>query len=462
MKRRAAQTEADRPLSPLERWYWIVDQISPLNVISHARVYGSLSEELLAQALDALQRRHPLLRVTIRADATGRNPRFVPGRGNPIPLRMVTAGGTAEAAAGDRWEQELNDHELVTPVDWHKGPLARAVVLSAPAAAPGAQDVHDLVLTLPHCIADGTTVLTLLRQWIELAAGIEAGDPGTEGAAIRSERALPAPESLLPADHRGLSGIRRIVAQQFADQGAARKLKPRRMEATRRVPFRERTTRLLHRSLSAEQLADLVEACRREQTTVHGALAAAMVSAVAEDAGAAAGPVMIGSPITFRTALFPPVTETEIGTYVATVPSLVDYRPGASLWPMARTISRDLVRRRQRGEHLTAVATLGLVAPKSVAKSARFLRFMEEKGPITLCISNIGRYDFPGVIGPWQVSSAEFVAGLSVNALYCATVNTSHGRMAWNFTHVDGAVPTDRAERIAAGSLDAVLAAGTS
>lgn len=462
MKRPAAQTEAERPLSPLERWYWIVDQISPLNVISHARVHGRLSEELLAQALDALQRRHPMLRTAIRTDSAGRRPRFTAAPGNPIPLRSVTAGAPGEAAAADRWEREVNDHELVTPVDWSRGPLARAVVISASGAEPGEQDVHDLVLTLPHCIADGTTVLTLMRQWIELAAGIETGDLDPDGPAVWSERVLPAPEGMLPPEHRGLPGLRRIVAQQLIDQGAARRLKPRRMEATRRIPFRERTTRLLHRSLSAEQLADLAEACRREQTTVHGALAAAMVSAVAEDAGAGAGPVMIGSPITFRDALVPQVTDREIGTYVATVPTVVDYRPGAPLWPMARTISRDLVRRRQRGEHLTAVATLGLVSPKSVDRSGRFLRFMEEKGPITLCISNVGRYDFPGTAGPWRVSSAEFVAGLSVNALYCATVNTSHGRMAWNFTHVEGAVPADRAERIAAGSVDAVLAASKS
>ncbi|MET9934426.1 hypothetical protein [Streptomyces sp. NPDC006324] len=96
------------------------------------------------------------------------------------------------------------------------------------------------------------------------------------------------------------------------------------------------------------------------------------------------------------------------------------------------------------------------MAPKSVAKSERFLRFMEEKGPITLCVSNVGRYDFPDTVGPWRVTSAEFVAGLSVNASYCAAITTAHGRLAWNFTHVEGAVPANRAERLAAASLEAV------
>ncbi|MEV0603331.1 short-chain dehydrogenase [Streptomyces sp. NPDC050315] len=456
------QTGAGRPLSPLERWYWICDQRSPLNVLSHARVYGPLPEELLAQGLDALQRRHPLLRAAVRADATGRNPRFVPAGSKRVPLRMVAAGDGPEAGAAERWETEVNEYELTTSVDWHKGPLARATAITRPGDGDGAQDVHDLVLTLPHYIADGTTALTLMQQWLELAAEIGSEELGPEHCKVVSRPALPAPEALLPAGHRGLAGLRKVVGQQFTDQGAARRLKPRRMEPTRRVPFDERTTRLLPRSLTAEQLADLVAACRREQTTVHGALAAAMATAAAQDAGLTAGPLTIGSPITFRDALDPAVSERDMGTYVATVPTIVDYRPDAPLWPMARTISRDLMRRRRRGEHLTAVASLGPVAPKSVAKSERFLRFMEDKGPITLCVSNIGRYDFPQAIGAWRVSHAEFIAGLSVNAYYCAAINTSHGRLAWNFTHVDGAVPAERAERLAAASLDAALSAAKS
>ncbi|MEU0235894.1 MULTISPECIES: short-chain dehydrogenase [unclassified Streptomyces] len=454
-----ATTEADRPLSPLERWYWICDQISPLNVISHARLHGPFDAGLAARALAALQSRHPLLRSAITADAQGRKPRFRPAPGREVPLRTVTApaGPDGGGDGAEAWEREVNTYELVTAVNWRTGPLARALVVTRP-GGDGVPDVHDLVLTVPHCIADGTTVLTLMRQWVELAGELAAHESRSAERAPRtgSLRVLPAPEQLLPAGHRGLAGLRKVVGQQIADQGTARRIKPRRFEPTSRVPFESRVTQLLGRSLPADELAELVAACKREQATVHGALAAAMATAAAQDAGDRPGPLVIGSPITFRDALVPRVTEDEIGTYVATVPSIVDYRPGAPLWPMARTISRDLARRRRRGEHLTAVATLGPVAPKSVAKSERFLRFMEEKGPITLCVSNVGRYDFPDTVGPWRVTSAEFVAGLSVNASYCAAITTAHGRLAWNFTHVEGAVPANRAERLAAASLEAV------
>jgi hypothetical protein len=439
-------TTVARPLSPLERWYWICDQISPLNVIGHVRVRGRLREEVLGQGLDALQARHPLLRVAIRSERDGSKPRFVPITGQPIGLRTVTVPDGEQPCDG-RWRRELDERELVDPVDWATGPLARAVAISQ-------GDLHDLIITVPHCIADGTTVLSLLRQWLQLAARYESG----ETTEIRPERDRPGPEDLLPRNHRGLSGTARVVTQLLSDQLAAGRLKPRRLEPTRRVPFAQRSSRLIHHDIDGPDVAALAQACKREGTTVHGLLAAAMVTTVAEDAGTGPGHLTIGSPVTFREALVPPVSEDEVGTYVATLPSVVAYRPGQPLWPMARTISQDLARRRSRGEHLTAIATMGFVAPKTVAKSDRFLKFMEDKGPITLCLSNLGRYDFPDRIGPWRLSDAEFVTGLSVNAFFVATVNTSHDRMACNFTHVDQAIPRDRAERLADATVEAVLA----
>ncbi|MBG4846182.1 hypothetical protein GHV83_30825, partial [Pseudomonas aeruginosa] len=62
--------EIRRPLSAVERWYWLSDQFSALNVISRVRVHGRLSIDDLRRGLDALQARHPLLRG--RGAAPGR------------------------------------------------------------------------------------------------------------------------------------------------------------------------------------------------------------------------------------------------------------------------------------------------------------------------------------------------------------------------------------------------------
>ncbi len=441
----ATLSSISRALNPLERWYWICDQVSPLNVIAHARLHGPVTQEALTLGLEALQHRHPLLGVAIATDAAGNNPRFMPAAASPIPLRHVRAD------SGDTWVQEVSEREINVSVDWRRGPLARALVVSG-------DDQHDVVLTLPHCISDGTTVLTLMQQWMELTAGFDA-DAGGPPASPPRQPARPAPEYLLPPQARGISGAARVIMQQLRDQGATAVRRPHRLQATRAVPFAQRRTRWLRRSLSGAQLTALAQACRREQTTVHGALAAAIVSAVAADAGTGPGQFTIGSPIDIRPDLVPPVSGLEVGTYVATVPTVVPWQPGQPLWPMARLISRDVARRRQRGEPMSSVSLLRLIAPKTLASSDKFLRFMDEKGPITLSLSNIGRYDFPATIGRWQVSDAEFIASLSVNGMFVATVNSSHDRLAWNFTYVDQAIPDDRASRLADDSVRAVLAA---
>ncbi|WP_432956633.1 phthiocerol/phthiodiolone dimycocerosyl transferase family protein [Micromonospora haikouensis] len=476
----SAAREAHRALSPLERWYWIADQVSPLNVIARVRVHGHVPPELLRAALDELQARHPLLRVAIATRPDGRRPRFVP-TDRPIPLRvgpdpdgagdgrLPAAPGvpteSAHAASVDPdagWLREVNERELADRVDWRAGPLCRAVVLTT-GAAPG--DAHDLILTLPHCVADGTTALSLLRQWIEYADRLAAqGPPGPDGrpfggAVPDREPALPPAERMFPRRYRGVTGALRLGGQLLRDLYAVRRHRPARVTPSRFVPFTERRSRLLHRTLTAEQVAALARACRRERTTVHGALAAAMVLAVAaETPPPAPGHVAIGSPVDFRAALTPPVPERAVGAYVATVPSFVPYRPGVSLWQVARSISGDLAGRRQRGSHFAMVDLVRLSCPPSVAASDRFVELTERTGPVNLCLSNLGRYDFPDRIGAWRLGGAQFVAGLSVCGYFVATANTSHGELAWNFVHVPEAVPDARAARLVAACVDAVLA----
>ncbi|MFP7771034.1 hypothetical protein ACLHT0_19630, partial [Pseudomonas aeruginosa] len=83
--------EIRRPLSAVERWYWLSDQFSALNVISRVRVHGRLSIDDLRRGLDALQARHPLLRARVAPPGRGATPRGAGGR--PPPRRAGGGGG---------------------------------------------------------------------------------------------------------------------------------------------------------------------------------------------------------------------------------------------------------------------------------------------------------------------------------------------------------------------------------
>ncbi|MGX9013694.1 condensation domain-containing protein, partial [Pseudomonas aeruginosa] len=79
--------EIRRPLSAVERWYWLSDQFSALNVISRVRVHGRLSIDDLRRGLDALQARHPLLRGGGENKAQG-HPRSVSLQRAPPPRKV--------------------------------------------------------------------------------------------------------------------------------------------------------------------------------------------------------------------------------------------------------------------------------------------------------------------------------------------------------------------------------------
>lgn len=428
----SAQAEVRRPLSSVERWYWLCDQLSTLNVISRVQVRGALDEASLRRGLAALQARHPLLRTVIEHDA-GLSPRWVPSD-RPIPLRCAVREGD------DQWVRECNEVELVERVDTDVGPLIRVTALL------GKDGAHDLLVVVPHIIADGTTVLSLAKQLLELTA-----DP-----ASHAMRVLPPAEELRPPQFTGEEGAARLAAQNARD---AELMSPRpgRVEPTTPVAQEERRTRLIHRELTDEQVDEISRRAKLYGTTVHGALTAALVQAAARDSAVKHERFAVGSPIDFRGELVPPVLPDEVGTYVATVPSVVS--TALPFWELARAITADLAERKAEGYHFNLMTLVVGAAPPSLAEAKPFMQFMEQEGPINLCSSNIGRYPFPGQLGPWQVSGAQFLTGISVNGFFVATINSSHGRLFWNFTHIDKAVPAERAERMADDCVRTLLSA---
>ncbi len=147
-----------------------------------------------------------------------------------------------------------------------------------------------------------------------------------------------------------------------------------------------------------------------------------------------------------------------MGSYVATLPTLVEHRTDLPLWETARLISADLKARKARGEQFSMINGIGAAGPQNLAESLPFVRHLDERGPINFCLSNIGRTPFPDTVGPLRASGAQFIASLSVVGAFVATVNSTHHQLAWNFTYAQGIVRDDRAERLADHCVELVLA----
>jgi hypothetical protein len=188
------------------------------------------------EVIDALQRRHPLLRVRIERD-TSACPKFVTDEAARIPLRI------GEANVG--WAGEMS-RELQIPFDHRNAPLIRAVVC-------GDTTGSTLLLTVHHAIADAISLTWVFRDVLLLLSGqkLEPLAPPVSqdemlGSALRALPEKPA-RTLPPATASDAS-------------------------------FRERL-QVQHRALSRDLTAAIAEKARSENTTVFGALSAAAILA---------------------------------------------------------------------------------------------------------------------------------------------------------------------------------------
>src|SRR5712671_7610007 len=145
-----------RYLGPSEAYFWLSNQNSWKHFVVAAQIKGETTTASWRTALDAVQRRHPLLGVCIDADDSG-SPYFRLLPELRIPLRIVPG----DALQG--WEAEM-ETELSTPFPVEDALLVRAVLLHEAHRA-------TILLTVHHSIADGLSVALIVRDILEALSG---------------------------------------------------------------------------------------------------------------------------------------------------------------------------------------------------------------------------------------------------------------------------------------------------
>ena len=158
----ARKPGSGRALVATERALFTFSRLSPVNLVVLVRLDGPELGDLLPQALAAMQSRHPLLRARI-AERPSR-PYFevgadaaAPGWVGPMPLTLASADDDLDPSAD---ALAVVENEMNTPFDTSRGPLARATYISGGTGS-------DLVLTLYHSIADGTSTANLVHELLD-------------------------------------------------------------------------------------------------------------------------------------------------------------------------------------------------------------------------------------------------------------------------------------------------------
>ncbi|WP_327142476.1 phthiocerol/phthiodiolone dimycocerosyl transferase family protein [Nocardia sp. NBC_01327] len=414
-------TDFGRPLSPSERWFWIIDRISPSNCTARVRVHGRLTVEQLECAAAALTAEYPLLRAGV-VDAGAGDPHLMPLPDPRIPVRQLLSDDPKT------WRREI-DAELIDPFDTRAGLARIADIVQRPGTVA---EQHDLILTVSHIILDGRSLMTVLRKLIQYAAS-ERSD---NRAGIRSRAAFPPADDLIPA---GARGVWRYVYSTLFDQAAALVLRPRRVGGGTPVGLLERRTRVVYRTVAAEPLAALVADCRWAGVTVHGVLAAAVARAIGDSVRPkGSGVAGIGSPVDFRPLLRPRPDAEELGVYAPVLAGFVRFGPGESLWAAARSVNRQVERGIRQRRHLSTVAGMRFGTPRTVESGRRIVDMVDRRAPWNVSVTNLGRIDFPEEVGAWQLSGLTLTASNSCVSAVTVAIVTAHGEMRIGFCYVDG------------------------
>lgn len=419
-----------RALSPTENLMWQLDEAGSINFTMLARVAGELSEAALVDALAAVQARHPLLRVRIEAADDGLV--FAEGDVPRLPL-------TIERSA---WF-EVAAREINLPIDWRSGPLARVTAIAE-------DQGFRLLVTMHHAAADATSGTRFVRDLLEAYEAVLAGrDPALA--------VLPVPQAQddrIPDPPRGLRLAWRaggLLSRQLAAKVAG-VVRPALDEPDAAVQ-----TAVLFELLDASLTHALAERARSEGTTVHGALGAAMLLAMAEDLDGG-GTMGCLSALDVRGELSEPETDA-IGLFVMGLTTRHRVRSGDALWDLARDLKTKLTTQLARGDHFTTAA-LTRLAPKGEPPDVVARRVVSMVGA-TVAVTNLGRLDLPTRYGPLELRELSFCAAGNAFPGSAAglMVTTFAGRLSFNFVYATPGYHAERARAMRDAALGQLRAA---
>ena len=262
-----------RSLGSFEEFFWLIDQNRPIHFALAAQIQGPTTVLGWRDALDLVQRRHPLLSVCIKMGENSR-PCFRREIAAPIPLRVLQGNNAAQ-----RWALEM-ELELSIPFDAAQAPLMRAVLLHEANQAV-------IILVAHHSIADGRSIVFLVRDVLEALSG----------NVLDSLPLLASHEELL-----GLNGsVAALPAGPKKEESSPVTLSTRPASYVKKESLRPHIKGL---RLAPALTSKLRNRARQERTTVHGALSAAMALAAWENYPEFRdAPIRICSPIDTRKLL---------------------------------------------------------------------------------------------------------------------------------------------------------------
>ncbi len=410
-------------------------QNGSLNIVTISRIKGEISKEILRQALDAIQRIHPLLNC--RIVGTLDRLEFTNHGTGKIPLCVVSQG------INDNWQDVVREEANKT-IDSSQV-LLRCVLIYKQSEI----NTSYLITTVHHAISDGLSCISLQSEILKCYQIIASGD----SIDIDCEPALPPLEELLPKWMKGKKGIDK--GKWFLLKMKLKMLlhKPETLESEETVPIESRSCGMSHRFLEKELTQKLIELCRQEKTTVQGALCAAMLLTVANKISREKQrsiKVSCRSFVDLRRRLEPPIKHKNMGFFASFLTSFHQIKTRMSFWDLSRDITNNI--------------ELG-VKRKDFFKPLMMFRKMVEyyidhpdESQLTIAVTNIGRINISDVYGDLELEEISFVLSNAIlGKMFAVATATFKEKMLLNFIASKPSLSQETIEMLATGVINCLI-----
>jgi NRPS condensation-like uncharacterized protein len=370
-----------------------VDGHTPVNCIITARIRGDLAVDNLHLALKKVQGKHPLLRANV-VHEDGHLYFSFNENSSTIPVRIV------ERDSDEQWK-DVTATEWKTPFNMDEGPLVRIVWIRS-------EGVSELMLIGHHCICDGTSLITIFREILQVV-----DRPDLQLSPYLPFQSLQALFSQEVLSDRKMALLVNAKAALFRLFALA-------VKATHAAPRGEHY--LIYWRASEKESAALAHRCKAEATTPYAAMCVAFLLAFRE-VNSARFKNRIMCPVDIR-RFIGSIRPDVMFNYAPPIPLRIDSRidPRAGFWDLARTLKQsmsDKIARLNAYEHLMVAEKLQTMIPKVIS----FLR--RSKGSYDFAFSNVGRLEMPT---DYQTFRVEGLLGVTVAVPWrnATTLITTH------------------------------------
>ena len=420
--------KTNRALSPFEQNLEILNRHGSSHVVTISRITGPLSEEIVRQALDLVQHRHPHLNSHIVGSLNKLY--FENKQTQKIPLRVVNK------FHNEHW-QEVVREEINEKIDSSKL-LLRSVLVHV----ENENSTSYLLTAVHHAVTDGLSGIRLHSEILTYCKSLASGKQITQ---IPILPALPPVEALLPKSMKGFRGsinsmlcLLRLTLQQ-------RWIQPATLGFEKHVPIELRSSGIVHRRLDEKLTQKLVNFCRNEKTTVQGALCAAMLLAAARRIKSLKRTdvrLSCQSYIDLRKRLKPVISDENMCVLSSAITSFHTVKANTSFWELARDVTQQLKAGLEGNDIFSFVLMSRKMINSALAQS--------HEVPLTVGLSNVGRVNIPQVYGPFKLEEISYVPAQSaIGGVFTAAVATFEEKMLLNFFFSEPSISQDTMETLA-------------